>query len=426
MNIETWPRSLAFLGCVLIPAGSGCGETQDPAEGSFQDADETANPPLDVGAGELDPDECISDPKVGVTGLKYQCSGAFLAAIGGEYNGSSFSFYVPSPTSTGFGVGEESYDQAKVMACCGEQDLSEDIAPHVAENCLLDFRQQACSSIAVGLAKAINDGTVPTVYKPKVIQIQNYIAAHATECIAGLNPDTNDLPRVLSAVWSLPTSGVPWEPTVNDVYLEIDFAALQSDGLYAPAGGPDTCRSLNDNNDTVFSDENTSPLTLTVSVELEEGEGEISGPVYQGAPVVGGVAFESLATSCVYPYCSFAEFSADAAGNWAIDRMVLFAEGDFIMSNGIGSVTITDGRIELYSQALGTATGGGYQVPAGDAYFVVTGNAGGENAMLMLTNATDITATDATGLWVVDPITLEYEDDLSQIWTMTLDAADWL
>src|SRR5690606_13641366 len=112
------------LSLVLLIAG--CGETKNPAAGAFDDggsADgtgETGGSPPDVGAGLLDPGECLADPRPGAGGYKYQCEGSFIAYIGFTYDNEPLALYIPAAEFTDFG--HEPYEQAKVMACCGEYD----------------------------------------------------------------------------------------------------------------------------------------------------------------------------------------------------------------------------------------------------------------------------------------------------------------
>ncbi len=418
---------------------TACGETSDPAEGGFGDsasasADETGgtgqnpeNP--DVGPGLLDPGECLADPREGAWGYKYQCGGAFFAEVGATYDGEDYSVFVPSNYTTGFGENWEPYEHAKVIACCGEYDFDASLTdqPTVAENCLLDFRQQACLSIAVGLAKLIDDGTIPS-FGGKAIDVQNWIAQNSTACIAGL-VDTHPSPTRLEARWELPANG-PWAPQLSDVYVEVFYAQLLETGIYAPEDGPAICTSLNDNNNVFFTDQTQPPLSAGFDVKLESGSGSLLGPVYLGGRVSGAGSFASLTTACTDPNCSYAQFSTDASGTWAIDRMQLFVDGRLIVSNGTDEETLDDVRIELYRQVLGTVQttllGTQYVIPARAAHFVVSGKSGDDIVTLAVPNATEITATMSAGEWTVDPFDLVYVDDASNTWTLTVGSSDWL
>ncbi|MCA9701221.1 MAG: hypothetical protein KC431_27110, partial [Myxococcales bacterium] len=85
-----------------------------------------------------------------MTGILHQCNGLFVANIGFTFKGNDLALYVPSINVTKFGHGYEPYEQPKVMACCGLHNTLLDLAdqPAIAENCFVDFRQQACMSIA--------------------------------------------------------------------------------------------------------------------------------------------------------------------------------------------------------------------------------------------------------------------------------------
>lgn len=161
--------------CVLLAA---CGETIDPTEGGFgdvaslggSDSEGTGGPAPEPNTGELVPGVCIADPKPGVYGYKYQCGGYFMAHVGFVYDGDPYAIYIPTLGQTHFG--DEPYEDAKVIACCGPADPTLDAWDQpatVLESCMLDFRQQACISMATSLAAMINDGTVPDIYKAKAM-----------------------------------------------------------------------------------------------------------------------------------------------------------------------------------------------------------------------------------------------------------------
>ena len=155
MTQDHRPHSTFLFVPVALFLATGCGQTQDPVDGSFEDGlgGETGNLPQDFGSGELESGECISDPREGVYGIKHQCDGWFFARIGYTYEGDSPWFPIPEPDTVSFGPDDEPYEQAKVMACCGEAEEGKTFyeQPHFAESCLLDFRQQACISLAIGL-----------------------------------------------------------------------------------------------------------------------------------------------------------------------------------------------------------------------------------------------------------------------------------
>lgn len=282
-------------------------------------------------------------------------------------------------------------------------------------------------SMANGLAVLIEDGTVPNALKGKAIDVQNWIAERTTECIAGL-VDTNNSPIYLEAKWELPNTDVPWEGDFEDVYVEVVSAVIPS--VYKPENGALTCTSLHENDDEVFTDESSSPFSNTYDVELDEADGDISGPYYQGGRVVASSDFASLSTSCGAPTCSVAHFSDEVTGAWAIDSMSLFADGSVVFSNGTITETVTDARLELYKQATGSVSSGTggleYTISAGDAYFIFAGEANDEVATLVVSNSTDIVATESSGIWTLDPFDVEYVDDSSDSWVLTVNTSDWL
>jgi hypothetical protein len=378
---------------------TGCKDTIPPQPGTFDDeasASRTGGEPLDVGVGLLDANECIADPKPEVWGYQYQCEGHFIAHVGAVHAGEPISFFIPQPALSEFGPDHEPYEQAQVIACCGEYDdlmpLREQ--PHVLENCLLDFRQQACRSLAIGLEQLVKSGRVPLTYRAKIIAIQNYLALHTTTCIREL-VDTHALPDYLTARWDLPNNG-PWAPLLRDAYVTIDLAAIF--GVHAPTRGPTQCVDLNDNNARFFNDESAAALATTHTVNLDEGDADTST----------------------------ASFSEDHEGNWMIDRMTLHMDA-LALTSGTQVQTLTDARLELYGQAQGAiSTGSIYSIPASHAHFVVVGRSGDEIVTLPLTNATPITATLTSGVWAFAAFELEHQDERANTWRLPVAASTWL
>jgi len=363
-------------------------------------------------------------------GYMHQCNGKFLASVGFTYNASPLELFVPSANFTFFGDGFEPYQQPKVMACCGayDEEQEEQLWPVYAENCMADFRQQACMSLSAGLKTFIDDGHVPLLAEPKAKDLQNWIAARTTQCMNELElADSSTHPDVLMATWNLPDEDAPWEDVLEDVFLRINFAFI--DDLYLPAT-PNECTSLHDNDTVVFTDQSGTPLINSYDVELDEADADLLGPIIGSGRVSGEGGFASLSTSCMDPYCSTASFSVGTSYDFAIDSMVLYVDGPLVVSNGTLNETITDGRIELYKQALGftTCIGGSctYTIPAGNAHFVVVGVSDGDVATLALPSSTDITATmNSAGVWWLNSFQIEYVDDASYTWTLTVNSSEW-
>lgn len=68
-----------------------------------------------------------------------------------------------------------------------------------------------------------------------------------------------------------------------------------------------------------------------------------------------------------------------------------------------------------------------HTIAAGDAHFLVVGASDGEIASLALSNSTDIAAKLLVdGSWLFAPFEIEYVDDLSNTWTLTVDFSQWL
>ena len=406
---------LAFAPCA-------CGQPEVPSETGF---DSETGSPIDHEPGLLEPGECLTDKQEDVFGYKYQCEGSFFAHIGGVYDDEPFSFFVPQMKLTNFGPGHDPYEIPKVMACCGEYDdeMTFEEQPHFAENCMMDFRQQACLSLALGLKKLIDDGTVPLLYRGKAVDVQKYLAQNWGACVQNL-VDIQDAPDLLSARWDLPTEG-PWNP-IEDVFVEIDIATL--DGVYAPEG-PATCESLHVNNHTFFGEESASPDSS--DLDLEWGEGRLNGPTYGPLPVSGRGPLASLASSCTDPFCSTLRISDDASdGSWTLEEMVLFVDGEFVVTDGQLSQTLTDVRLELYGPAAGKVTQGAsgglsHLIPAGGAHFVVAGKTDGQAVTIPVINSSPLLANKASASWSFAPFSIDYLDEMGGRWKLELSAMDW-
>jgi hypothetical protein len=356
--------------------------------------------------------------------LQDQCGGSFIAHVEFVHNQDKISIFIPAPQITPFGDGHEPYEEPKVMACCGEWDRSvgfRDQPPVYVENCLLDFRQQACISIAAGLAAKINDGTVPIGFQAKAIEIQKYIAARTEECTLAMLPDMEDNPRLLQTSWQLPDDG-PWAPQASNVQLVIDTAIIGN--MFLPAE-PATCTDLSDSNKFPFSPD-PLPLPHIDDVTLDEGQAGLFGP----DAITGKTAFMSLSTVCADPFCSTASFST-VDSTFAIDAMQLRMAGPMRVTHGQEVEVIDDARLELYGQALGDITGGGraplvHTIDAGKAQFLVVGEAAGESVTIPLLTNAPIVAHATGGVWSLEPFSLEFVDDSGNTWTIAVGATQWL
>lgn len=109
--------------------------------------------------------------------------------------------------------------------------------------------------------------------------------------------------------------------------------------------------------------------------------------------------------------------------------MMLFVDGTLTLTNGTVSENVSDARIELMGSALGSFSGTPtvYTVAAGKAPFLVAGKADGEEVTLPVTNSTAITATQASsGEWIFNSFQIQYVDDSSNTWTVTVNSSTWL
>jgi len=391
-----------------------CGETIDPERGNLDDVDIGYDP------GHLLEGQCIQEGTPDVIGTRLQCEGSFFAHIGFTYNDEPLALYVPSIDGGKFGPGYDTYEEPKVMACCGPLNTALELSdqPAIAENCFADFRQQACMSITDNLKMLIDAGKIPAGYKDRAIEVQNWMANHTTDCFNGLI-DTNDASTVLMARWDLPNNG-PWSPDLTDVYVQIDVAFVTD--VHSPADNPLTCTSVHDNDGTIFSKPIT-PIGPSTVLTLGQGSGQLQGPASAFAE------FTAIATACTDPWCSTAVLSADDQHNWSIDALTLRVAGDLRVSDGEDQVLIHDARLELQAPAAGTWTTVDdkttYMVPTGAAHFIIAGRYDDDWITLPVPSSSEIRATRTKDQWSVQPFTVDYLDDAGQRWTLTVDAATW-
>ncbi|MCA9697835.1 MAG: autotransporter outer membrane beta-barrel domain-containing protein [Myxococcales bacterium] len=423
-------RNTPHLVVVMMLASTlGCGSTLDAAEDGHDDEASAYGESADGDppSGPLQPGVCIADYRDEYTiGQKYQCNGAHLSHLGLTYNNVDYLFYMPSDGTGGFGQGYEPYEHTRVMACCGKQELELPIAelPTLAENCLLDARQQLCISLTNYLAFLINDGQFPGAAKKEALELQNWIAAHTQTCMDGL-VDDNSLHEVLQARWDLPENS-DWSPVLSKVHFEVHQVGLL--GAYLPEF-PEPCASLDENND--------DPLKLTPQpvgppnfIALEQGDAAIVGPDYGTGPISGSINLASTATQCIDPWCSQANLSQDPKGNWSLDAMVLYGSGDLSVHDNSDNEIIEGTRVELQASAKGhwTLEGGApvYRIPAGAAHFIVTGRYDDELVTLPLPNSSEIIANhNGQSGWSFAPFEIGYRDDLGQPWTLQIQASRW-
>lgn len=111
--------------------------------------------------------------------------------------------------------------------------------------------------------------------------------------------------------------------------------------------------------------------------------------------------------------------------------MMLLVDGPLTITNGTVSEDVYNARIELMGSAVGTWSGSPveYDVEAGDAVFLVAGEADGEYVTLAVTNSTAISASELTGgEWSFGSFEfeIEYIDDSTNIWTVAVNASNWL
>lgn len=437
-------RAIKNISVPLFFIVLGCGDDIIyPPDGQFGNdtgIGDTGFVEYDLGPGLLEPGECLTNEKTGSAGTaygyQYQCEGHAVGILTYGFDGELYQHTIPSELDElefGDGVEDDWYWNPQVMACCGEYNtsLEFDEQIHFALNCIMDVREQMCFSAVHALFKEYNTLAPSSPRRDAIWELAHYIQAHYTECIAGLRGNTFPTPFAPQGHTGTWAPAETWE---TEDLLGFDFwYSTYINGVNWPEFNHpslmETCTSLDLNDGNVFEDA-SSPLTYTVSALLDEAGGSVLGPVYEGGRITASADFTSASTSCTGPWCSHASFSEDSAGNWSIDEVSLFADGWFVVENGIISETIDFGYVELSGSAPGTwedVRGQRfYEVAAGNAHFVVGGRSGENATSLTAYNSTTIAAIQWAGEWYFGPFDVQYVDPTFGTFTLTVSESIWL
>ncbi len=414
--------------CTPIPGVEDCnqgGETGGAETGGNEEGGGggTGGEPQPLAEG-----ECQHNNDESVVGWRWQCEGELFASI---------EFDAPLNKSCDdilgdrcsehhrFGPSNDTYEAPDVMACCGEYDAA--YKDTYLEFCNYDLAQQVCVSMAKRLEKLVKDGSFG-VYVGQGAALQQWVAENYTTCFAALvQNDSDPDPGVLVSFWDVPNDP-KWSDLSNFV-ISID-TGTESTGVFQPTDPAEwlPCNGATDNNDEVFEGD-PAPGTGTVfGVDLMNTvTGTLTGPVILGGPVTAPATFSA---SCAFKGCSAAEFWIDS-GETVVEDIVLYTDG-FTASNGNGSSMVVDSaRVSLYDtvpmQPIYDPAGLflGYQVTAGSAFFLLSGTSDGVFDHYLATNSTDMLITESRGVWEIETFDIEYVDQSSYTWTLSIPATRW-
>jgi hypothetical protein len=385
----------------------------------------------DTGGGlqELPAGTCQHNYDPGIVGLRYQCEGQLFASISFDAPlGKNCNDILGDRCSEHhvFAPPDDKYESPDVMACCGEYDpLYKDT---YLEYCNYDVIQQTCISITKRLEKLVEDGSFG-VYGNQGSKLQQWIAANYATCFAEfLINDGDPAPDQLDSYWAIPNNN-DWSSLEN--FVVYIGTGTESVGLHLPVDPNDslTCQGAIDNNEEVFEGAPAPSGGTIHDVDLSSSiTGSLVGPSILGGQVTGSAKFSS---SCATQGCSTAEFWMSTRSQLSVEDIALFTD-NFSVTNGNGSSGILDSaRIVLYDTADTSAvydafgTRIGYQVAVGDAFFLISATADNVYDHYLATNSTTIFIEEDLGTWDIASFDIEYIDDNSETWTISIPASTW-
>jgi hypothetical protein len=232
----------------------------------------------DDDVGKLAPDECMYYENPNETGYRIQCEGEFHTQLDfhiGKMNCEEAIDEEFCSKVYPFGPPFDTYEAPDVMACCGETWDPVEHLDVYQDACMRDLAAQACASMAIRLAQAIEAGDFETKFgdfTDKATNLQAYIANHFVDCAATLyNEDADPDPGELESSWSIPNMAGPygWWPAV-DIVISVEAGTAVVD-VHRPEKQKDwlECHGAFDNNDEIFEGRTGSTETLA----LEQARG---------------------------------------------------------------------------------------------------------------------------------------------------------
>lgn len=386
----------ALLGCatpnedVAPPAEDGPPADDDvggnpPPDDPPEDPNETV--PLESGA-------CVIQEEPPFEGIRHQCAGSLHVDLTGTALGQSIdeTYFI----DFGEGVEGDSYEQARVAACCGPYDgvstASEE--PGYSRSCLYDAVQQFCSAIpyylwdAAAVAKE-NDDDLKADFLTKLGNDLSTASGQA-DC--------------LTTLWSGgPAEGdytVMYERSWNPAYnLWVTIDTLEAYDVYLPEDPGDwiTCKSIFENDGTVMPDMSHDPVWQNLgldagSLELVESDLVISAVADGGELLLG----------------------RDGVGKPLVGALQV-AGGQL----RVDGVLVDQWRLATLREVVATEQrDGALVVAAGSLTFVGAVVMLGDTITVPVRNATDIVLRPTEGGWSVEPFKLVYTAANGDAWTL--------
>ncbi len=409
--------------CYGIP-GEVCDETGEEGETGGDTAEETGGDSSGDNAPEvLEPGQCVFNEDPDKSGLQYNCFGEVHTSLDLTIKGLF-------PTCEAFFDDDDwCWDEfffgyeGNVVACCGEYDI--DLKPNYQQFCIYDLYQQLCFSIAAHLEYLVKHGDFG-IFTDKGKKLAEYVAAEHHECWESFKANNiAEVPNVQTQ-WALKKNfGL-----LTDVVFHIE-GNTRVDGVNAPDFQDEwpTCHGAAFNDYKLFGNSRQQIGDVIVGVDLAAAvHAELSGPVVLGGAVS---ATADLGPTCTAFGCPSAEFSyAQDDSIFGLEAFSLFGNS-FEISNGQYTLTADRVQIELYAPAEGVAIFDdgefrGYEIPAGEAIFLISGTSGDIFNRFMAANSSSIfIIPEEPEFWTIDAFSLEYEDNEHERWTLVLDQSHW-
>ena len=407
---------------IQITATGGFGEGTQSDDGAADGLDET-------GVGEPMPvqDECLFNEQPGSFGYKYQCVGQFTVQI-------LVNDLEPELLAIDFGQPDspDSYEEPHVMACCPELDGVPCSEPHI-QACVVDMVEQGCKSLVPRLEQRADER--PLLRGP-LLKTAEWIARASSQqaCLQTFLLDTGvattepacddennsvfDFDGALEgAIWS-------FNPDTTSSIDHVELTLLDPEiwDAKSPTDPPEVCTSSDDNDHLSFLE--IDPTIGDVKATLSQGGLTLAGPSIDGEPISAQANLSSLASSCDAPYCSRAAWSLGTSEG-ELHAMSFYSQQPTEIEASSELLTIDSFQFHLFAPAQGTVSKDVLSIPAGEALFVVSGQALGEHRWITAWNTTPIQIHAAQEGWSHGGFTIDYYDAAGDSWQVALAPSTW-
>lgn len=380
---------------------------------------------------------CLIDPVEDKFGFVHQCAGFITFALTHD----SGTPLVTRPFA--FGSGGVFEDPPEVMACCDLFDAGDPPPPQPHEwACYKDTVETFCEESVI---PAVVQGLKDLDYDEGVVEdLMNHMNDHLEDCNAAFAEEIDNWDEVapegpiggpanggetdlMGPEWHIDQSfGMLTLTPIVDPIIVLDFDSIDMEDFITPTvmGDPIVCfdNDFNDGKAFITLEENPEFMLF-----LAEGDGVLVGPEYDSIPVGGGAEFASVDTSCGAPRCSYISFSENVS-DWTLHNLALYSSTSTVIADETAyEVTVDWFDLELVGPVQASARGPNFfQVPAGEAVFLLSTVIEGQAHHLIVTNASSILIDKDSDEWTTSTFALQYTDSESDIWTLGIGGAEWV